>query len=581
MKQNNNKYYLKYWIVFISMLLISPVWADSLEENNQILKQADAIRSSDPQKFRDLLNGLSLRTETLSQEQKNYLNYLRGYERAFAGDMDTALILFKKVLEESASSLLRFRAGASIANTAAVTRHFTEGLTHLEQTLDLLPEIQNSEARQQGLQVASILYNQMGQYELGLQYANRLLSEAPEGRNLCIAKMLKLEAQFQLKTLEQNNKDIQSGLDTCKTHRETVGTNLIRTYRASLFMDKGQHQAALELLNQHITEVTAAKYPRLTSEFFYLLAKAHWTDDRFELADRYAARAVKESESLGHTLPIVKSYELLYQIAMKQNDLVSALDYHKKHAVADKAYINDITAKQLAYQLVSHQSIEMKRRVELLDKQNEVLKLEKKLSNKAAENNRLLIILLVAIIGFIALWAYKTKLTQVRLRRLAEYDSLTGICSRHHFTQRSQSTIEYCYSTEQEMAFILFDLDKFKVINDSFGHPTGDWALKNAVKACQTHTRKNDILGRLGGEEFAILLPGCDVETAEKLAEEHRRTIEVIDTTDSGHNFTITASFGITTASRSGYELKDLIADADEAMYKSKRDGRNRVTVFS
>src|SRR3546814_3277107 len=117
----------------------------------------------------------------------------------------------------------------------------------------------------------------------------------------------------------------------------------------------------------------------------------------------------------------------------------------------------------------------------------------------------------------------------------------------------------------------MFDLDHFKSINDRFGHDTGDWALKKVAEHCRTFCRRVDHLGRLGGEEFAILLSGCDLRGAKRVAEDCRVRIASIDSQPSGHRFLVTASFGVTASSLSGYDLAKLLSHADKADRKSTR----------
>ena len=142
------------------------------------------------------------------------------------------------------------------------------------------------------------------------------------------------------------------------------------------------------------------------------------------------------------------------------------------------------------------------------------------------------------------------------------------------------NALKYCQNSQQELSLIMFDLDHFKKINDNFGHMCGDWALKETIRVCKKIGRKNDIFARLGGEEFCILLPSCNIEAAVLRAEACRAAIENTITEDSGNDFTITASFGVTDVKRSGFDLEKLLADADFATYDSKHSGRNRVTVY-
>ena len=127
---------------------------------------------------------------------------------------------------------------------------------------------------------------------------------------------------------------------------------------------------------------------------------------------------------------------------------------------------------------------------------------------------------------------------------------------------------------------IMFDLDNFKSINDRYGHSTGDWVLKKVTEAIKPICRKQDCIGRIGGEEFAILLRASDLESAAIMAERFRERIAAIDTAETGHSFIATASFGVTTTLNSGYVFDTLLSQADQALYQSKREGRNRVSRY-
>lgn len=185
------------------------------------------------------------------------------------------------------------------------------------------------------------------------------------------------------------------------------------------------------------------------------------------------------------------------------------------------------------------------------------------------------------LLASIAYWAFKVKRMQVSFRKLAETDALTGISNRHHFTRRAAAVLEQCRKANQQVGLVMLDLDHFKTINDRFGHATGDWALKAVAQACQQACRREDLLGRLGGEEFALLLVGYDAEASAALAEQCRQRISAIDTLPSGHRFRITASFGVAGSRNCGHSFDELMARADDALYASKREGRDRISLHA
>ncbi|WDE01157.1 GGDEF domain-containing protein [Thalassomonas actiniarum] len=545
------------------------------------LKYADQIRSSDPELSNTLLLELQKQKEQLTLEQQLYLKYLLAYQLTFQGNPDEGLKQFKELIESKASESLKFRASITIINTLANTQKWNEGLTYLSKALELLPSIENKEIMQTGLMVAANFYNQLGQYDLGYKYAEKLSLLPINDRNLCLSKGVIIEAKINLELLAENSDEIKQGIKICDKVGESLMSSFIRSFLIRLHISNQHADKALNILLPNLEVVENSHYPRLIIIFYSSIAKAYSLKQNYIESEKYALKTIAQAELLGASQPVVQAYEILYQIAEQRKDFKLALEYHVKYTKANKTYLDNIKTKHLAYQLAEHQAIEQETRIQLLDEQNKLLRVEQDLAQAEAENNKLFISLLIALSTLLIFWAYKSRLTQKRLRQMAEYDALTGIYNRGHFTQLALSSLEYCQSSNLPLSCILFDLDKFKNINDSYGHTCGDWVLKKTADVCRNIGRKNDIFVRLGGEEFCIFLPGCDLPTAKEFAELCRREIAAIDCSESGANFNVTASFGITTAQLSGFDLDKIIADADQAMYSSKNNGRNQVSLFT
>ena len=157
-------------------------------------------------------------------------------------------------------------------------------------------------------------------------------------------------------------------------------------------------------------------------------------------------------------------------------------------------------------------------------------------------------------------------------------DGLTQISNRAYFTETAHKVFN---DTAHSVSLVLFDMDFFKKINDTYGHATGDWVLKTVCATVKAQLHKSAMLGRLGGEEFALCLPNCQEEEARALAERCRAAVAAINTLPSGFDFFITASFGLVT--RGAYQtdtFEETLVYADKALYRSKNEGRNRVTVY-
>lgn len=164
------------------------------------------------------------------------------------------------------------------------------------------------------------------------------------------------------------------------------------------------------------------------------------------------------------------------------------------------------------------------------------------------------------------------------LARQAKTDSLTGLSNRRHFLELAEKELARARRYDKLLSVLMLDLDQFKGINDTHGHQTGDSVLRMVGEVCRRTLREVDIVGRLGGEEFAILLPEIDVMQAMEVAERLRQDIaNAVIPLEQGGELNATASIGITTLTADDANIDKLLDLADKAMYEAKRTGRNRV----
>lgn len=168
-----------------------------------------------------------------------------------------------------------------------------------------------------------------------------------------------------------------------------------------------------------------------------------------------------------------------------------------------------------------------------------------------------------------------------RLEQQVTTDALTGIGNRKHFEDEIRKETKRCLRARQPLSLIMFDLDHFKRLNDTFGHPAGDEVLKATTRAIRECLRASDDLSRYGGEEFIVIVPETDSHGAEALADRMREKLERTRTTFKGHELGVTASFGVVTVTdlESAASPEQIVQTADNALYQAKRAGRNCVRV--
>lgn len=181
-------------------------------------------------------------------------------------------------------------------------------------------------------------------------------------------------------------------------------------------------------------------------------------------------------------------------------------------------------------------------------------------------------------------WSFHDVTTKVReqniLREQAATDFLTGLWNRRHFMHRMEYEMEEARLSGQPLALIEMDVDHFKLINDTFGHSTGDDALKFMAASLKSHFRSTDTISRTGGEEFSILLPNADEETADRICEKIRKYFCETAFESQGKNLSFTISQGISFLNDKIENAGEFINRADRALYEAKRRGRNCTVVY-
>ena len=164
---------------------------------------------------------------------------------------------------------------------------------------------------------------------------------------------------------------------------------------------------------------------------------------------------------------------------------------------------------------------------------------------------------------------------ELELRQVAQRDQLTGAFTRRGFLGVAEKEIARRDRYGRPSTLVMFDIDHFKSVNDRFGHPVGDRVLQTVAQRCRDAMRPNDVLGRVGGEEFALLLPEVDGSDAMHAAERFRREIGGLPI-DVGEPLLVTASFGVAPLDLNTITPENWLARADVPLYDAKRTGRNR-----
>jgi diguanylate cyclase (GGDEF)-like protein len=177
------------------------------------------------------------------------------------------------------------------------------------------------------------------------------------------------------------------------------------------------------------------------------------------------------------------------------------------------------------------------------------------------------------------------KESEARFKFLASHDPLTGILNRSSFIEMAGVELANAENLGVPCCLAMMDIDHFKVFNDTYGHIAGDEALRHVVKTVESGLRKNDFMGRYGGEEFLMFFYGADEKTGMRVVERLRKKLCETPVTMGSGNVTIRASFGVVTSKSENHQekgyMQSLINDADTALYAAKMAGRNMVILYN
>jgi diguanylate cyclase (GGDEF)-like protein len=347
--------------------------------------------------------------------------------------------------------------------------------------------------------------------------------------------------------------------------------------RALVLSGMNQPEAALRTSEQALSFMQEGDDPLLT-------ARIQVEQARLEIVLHHAAAAIRALEA-ARTAALGSPDLRLRSLYYEQDAATLAALGRFREAYGELEHHHDAEA-HLTAQLVAHQLSAQRGRLESqrLAHENALLRSEADTSARAlvqaqrAAQLKSIALVMGALTIALALVGYLRQRTLMqRIKRLAQTDALTGTLSRGHLLELGQRILERSRRDHRSCALLMLDVDRFKEINDVHGHAAGDRALTSVARALQSSLRPGDQIGRYGGEEFAILLPGADEREAGVIAERLRQAVMALTPDWARGAKALTISGGIALAADVDEDFHQLLDRADRALYRAKDAGRNRM----
>lgn len=574
--------YRRLLLQFSSICLLSLscyIAAASKPEIDQLLNAADEQRSGDPVRYADLMQQLRLAAAEMDEQQRDYLNFLQAYQEAYNDSYQSAELKFKALMAPNKPVLIRFRAALTLSNVQMVRRQFLEAFTNLAFAMELMPDIDDVKWRNRANLSAASIYSEAELYQESLDSLQLLDTTVLSPRDQCINQYMNLKSQHAL-GVAQTIPEIEAISAQCTDAGEIMVAQLSNTHAALYYLNNQSPKLALDYLHARLPDVEKTGYNRLLIDVYHLIAQAHVALSDYPGALAAIAKLEAAAKSLQNSRPAVAGLKLKAFVLAQQGNFQAAYTTHQQYADAERAMRDEHSSRLLAYQLAKGELLKKSQKLQLMQEEFRVIELENQLKSQQAERHKLQILLLSLASALFIYMSYRLLRRHRFYKLAAEKDGLTGISNRHFFDLQLQKQIKRCKHEQKSLGVIVFDLDFFKLINDTYGHDIGDKALQAAVQICRHFMRSGDLFGRIGGEEFAIALPDCQPDKVLMMAEICRDAIEQLDCSNIQSGLKLTASFGVSYSQISGYQMSELMRHADQALYLAKHNGRNRVESY-
>lgn len=559
-----------FWLALVSVAQVQPVDLEAQIQRAEELNVTASLEESQA-----ALDALQAYMDAATQRQRDRVALLHARNMSVAGDSQGALEHLAPLLDEATDPDLRLDAYRISANIALNLDDFEQGYRHLRAGLDLLPEVEAPEPRVKLLAVANWFFAMAGEPETAVEFSDRALTLARDSGNprmTCIALGELSIAQENRGRLDAAFENAERALEACEQAGDPIMRSVYRLRVGELLIQRGETARGLATIREGLAQVEESGFRDGVIDGQIALAEALLADGRPEGAEAILTPLVPEVESLGYWRNLRQIHRSLARIAEGRGDHEAALEHTRAAAEADEKLLSRQRALRVAYLQADFEIQAKEQQIALLRERNRVLELQ---DQTGRQRN------VLAIGGFAAVSVIVVLLFMLLMRSrsdrryllwLSQRDGLTGLRNHTSFFRQANEALLVARDAGQPFTLVVADIDLFKSINDRFGHITGDSVLRQVGETLQSVFEPVGIVGRLGGEEFAIALPGLRTARARELIAEFNQRLRPLH--EDGRYVPITLSYGLTEMGddRSTEFMRRF---ADEALYEAKRRGRD------
>lgn len=566
------------------ILVLFVVFDTARADIEEDLKQLRESNTRDSSQALQLIQDLQARLgEFESNEQKSRFYIQKSYFYILKSENEKAkrsLELLLQLADVSEDSKLA--AYSLLSQIYMSLNEYQKAFNYLFKGLSITPKINEKSLQFNSYYAAANVFVELEAFEEALEYALKAEDVAValnDSRNQCYVKALVANIFLSQNSSVNHEERLKETIDYCKGFNLLVVNAHLYKNLAQNYFNHGQLEKS-ELAYSFALKISAGSgYLPEILQVKLGLARIYLETGKPEKAKAHIDEVLQETLVQESGVNRKDATELLAKYYEKNNNYIEAYKALSKLTVIQDKMLVEQASKNLAYQKVKYSHLDQKAQIQILDQKNKLLKLASQVDEQSKRNFQLLSVIVLMLLTGISLWLWRIKKQKERYQKLSQTDALTNTLNRRYALKLAHEVHHDSLINNSHYCVIIFDLDYFKTVNDRFGHAMGDWVLTKVSRCVKAQTRAVDVFGRLGGEEFVVILPQCTSAAAKKFIERCAEAFKEIKHVKLPSDFQITASFGVA-AKSNGESLEELVLEADNAMYKAKKNGRNQIQIY-
>jgi diguanylate cyclase (GGDEF)-like protein len=565
--------------LLLALQVSGPAMADDEVALETLIEQAERLdTTASRQRAREALDRIAPRLDEASVDQMARFRLLQARNHGLAGQYQLGLEELARLRKlDDLPARHELRSLELCSNLAMQISEYVDAFRCLNAAMEMQDEVDDPGLQSGIFGLAAYWHSQLGDPDKGLHYAQRTLELASRTGSLreeCVAHEKLGQAYELADQIDDAIRTYREGLPKCREGNDPLFTGLMQILLGRALHRNDQLEMAEEWLRQGIEETRAAGFQDGVLDGLVNYGSLLFDLGRLAEAEEILLDVVDTARTRERWESLKGSYRTLARIAAQRGDLGSAYDHLLRHLEVRENMLDIERARLIAFQEVEFDMLAREQQIELLQEQARISELEA--VNRKQRRQLVWVTYTIAGVLLVVLALLLIHATRERrhYRRLSTLDSLTGLRNHTSFISEGDLMLTECLNRHEPATLIICDIDHFKLINDSHGHHVGDRVLIRLASRIRETFGDNAIAGRIGGEEFAVLLGGMDIDRAGAQVERLRSRIEKMRSEDNHIDFTL--SFGLAEC-RPGESFTELRERADRAMYRAKAAGRDRV----